>query len=384
MLVAPSLENIGGQAVQASRLLAYLNEEPSLEVSLFPINPRLPGKLSRLQGIKYLRTVATLVGYCSRLPQHVRAHDVIQIFSAAYFSFLLSSAPAILVARLYGKRIVLNYRSGEAEDHLARWGPVVNPMLRLCDIVAVPSGYLVDVFARFGLSARAIVNVVDTERFRFRERRPLRPVFLANRHLEPLYNVACVLRAFARIQEQVPEARLLVAGDGSQRGALEGLAAELKLRHVQWLGRVAPEAMPALYDAADIYLNAPDLDNMPGSILEAFASGLPVVTSDAGGIPYIVTHEATGLLVPRGDHEALAAAALRLLQDEALAARLASQALAECRKYRWPAVRSEWLDLYHGLAAARRQRWALSSGLRAQGSELGAQGPTSEALSPEP
>jgi glycosyltransferase involved in cell wall biosynthesis len=231
-------------------------------------------------------------------------------------------------------------------------------MLRLCDTVAVPSGYLVDVFARFGLPAQAIFNVVDTERFRFRPRRPPRPVFLANRHLEPLYNVACVLRAFARIQSAVPEARLLVAGDGSQRGALERLAAELDLRHVQFMGRVAPEAMPALYDTTDIYLNAPDIDNMPGSILEAFASGLPVVTSDAGGIPYIVTHEATGLLVPRGDDEALAAAALRLLQDDTLTARLTAQALAECRKYRWSAVRGEWLDLYHSLAAARGRKAA--------------------------
>src|SRR2546429_6888166 len=61
--------------------------------------------------------------------------------------------------------------------------------------------------------------------------------------------------------------------------------------------------MPGVYDAADVYLNAPDIDNMPGSILEAFASGLPVVTTDAGGIPYMVRDGENGLIVPRGDRK---------------------------------------------------------------------------------
>jgi glycosyltransferase involved in cell wall biosynthesis len=354
LLVAPSLETVGGQAVQAARLRARLAEEPSLCVSFVPINPRLPGPLGHLQRIRYVRTASTSVAYLALLARAIRAHDVVHVFSAAYLSFLLSSAPAVLLARLCGKRVVLNYRSGEAEDHLRRWGASAMPILRLADALVAPSGYLVDVFARFGLRAQTIANVVDTGRFRFRERRRLRPVFLSNRHLEPLYNVACVLRAFASIQHRVPEARLLVAGDGSERARLERLAAELGLRHTYFYGRVTPDAMPELYDAADVYLNTPEIDNMPGSILEAFASGLPVVTSDAGGIPYIVTHEETGLLVPRGDHEAVAGAALRLLRDGALAARLTARARAECRKYQWSVVRGDWLELYHSLAASPR------------------------------
>ena len=313
LIVAPSLGILGGQAVQAARLLARLRAEPSLEVAFLPVNPRLPGLFGRLQQVKYVRTVLTSVAYVASLLWRVRSFDVIHVFSASYTSFVIAPTPAILVAKLYGKKIVLNYRSGEAADHLARWRRTALPTIRLVDAVAVPSGYLVDVFARFNLRARSIFNFVETERFRFRPRRPLRPVFLSNRNLEPLYNVGCILRAFAIVQRRVPDATLTIAGDGSQRAALEQLARELDLRNTEFVGRVEQERMPDLCERADIYLNSSDIDNMPGSIIEAYAAGLPVVTTDAGGIPYILADGETGLMVGRGDHEALAAAALRLL-----------------------------------------------------------------------
>ena len=349
-LVAPSLDILGGQAVQAQRLLARLREVPSLDVHFLPVNPRLPGPLRLLQRVKYVRTVVTSVAYVAALLRQVPRYDVVHAFSASYFSYLLAPLPAMLAARLYGKRAVLNYRSGEAGDHLRRSRVAVRSM-RLADAIVVPSGYLVDVFAEFGLRARSIFNFVELEALPFRERPHPRPVFLSNRNLEPMYNVGCVLRAFAAIQRRVPEASLIVAGYGSQRAELEALVASLELRNVEFTGRVRPEEMPALYERADVYLNAPDIDNMPNSVIEAFACGLPVVTTDAGGIPYIVAHERTGLMVPRGDADGMAREALRLLAEPTLALRLARAARAEClRRFVWPAVRGEWERLYTGLA----------------------------------
>ena len=346
LIVAPSMDILGGQAVQAARLLEGLRQEPSLEVGFLPINPRLPGPLRLLQRIKYVRTLVTSLQYAASLLWRVRKYDLAHVFSASYLSFVIAPTPAILVSKLYGKKIVLNYHSGEAEDHLTRWRRTAIPTLHLADVIAVQSDYLVNVFARFNLKARAIFNHLEVQRFRFRARAPLRPIFLANRNLEPHYNVGCVLRAFAEIQRSVPEAQLIVVGDGSQRAELESLARSLSLRHTEFRGRVPPGEMRDVYGEADIYLNASEIDSMPISILEAFASGLPVVTTNAGGIPFIVTHEKTGLLVERDDHEALATAALRLLADGALASRITSGALSECEKYSWPSVRDAWLGLY--------------------------------------
>jgi glycosyltransferase involved in cell wall biosynthesis len=350
LVVAPSFDILGGQAVQAARLMMRLREEPSLEIGFLPINPRLPGIFRKLQAIKYVRTVVTSALYVATLLARVRKYDVIHVFSASYFSFVLAPTPAILIAKLYGKKIVLNYHSGEAEDHLARWPSAIST-IRRTDELAVPSEYLVRVFARFGLRARAICNTIETEAFRFRARRTFRARFLSNRNLESHYGVDCVLRAFAMIQKQIPEARLTVAGDGSQRSALERLSRDLQLQNIEFRGRVDHEEVFALYDAADIYLNGSEIDNQPLSLLEAFACGLPVVTTTAGGIPDIVTHEGTGLLVQCGDYQAMADEAIRLLQDTELTERITSNAREECRKYSWNAVRGQWLSLYDGLVA---------------------------------
>ncbi len=348
LMVAPTLPIIGGQTVQAGRLLDKFQNEPSLVVDLQPINPAF---FPRLQKIKYLRTFLTSFKYIADLLLKVPRYDVIHIFSASYYSFVLATTPAVLCAKLFGKKTILNYRSGEATDHLKTWKKTAIPTIRLFDLIVAPSGYLVDVFAEHGLAAETIFNFVNRERFHFRERKPLRPVFLSNRNFDALYNISCTLRAFALIQKKFPEAELIVVGDGEQKNELHRLSEELNLKNVEFSGAVAPEKMPEIYDRADIYLNSPNIDNMPNSIIEAFSCGLPVISTNAGGIPYIVETGKTGLLVEINDHEALAQAAIKILEDDELAQNIINQAYQDCQKYTWASVRGQWLETYRELAS---------------------------------
>jgi L-malate glycosyltransferase len=350
LIVGPSFDILGGQAVQAERLLEKLSQEASLEVGFLPINPRLPGPLQQLQKIKYVRTILTSIAYVSSLLLRVYKYDVLHVFSASYFSFVLAPTPAILIGKLYGRKVLLNYHSGEAEDHLRRWRKTAIPTIRLADLVIVPSNYLVRVFADFGLKARPIYNLIDSERFRFRERKPLQPRFLSNRSLESHYGVDVVLRAFRIIQQSIPEASLTIAGDGSQRRALQTLAKELDLRNTTFLGQVDPASIIDLYDAADVYLNGSEIDNQPLSILEAFSCGLPIVTTDAGGIPYMVDDGTTAMVVARGDHAQMAERAIGLFRNPALTKQLIERGREECSKYSWQAVRESWMNAYAELA----------------------------------
>jgi glycosyltransferase involved in cell wall biosynthesis len=348
--MAPSLDIFGGQSRQAVRLMDGLRLENAVEVSFIPHNPRLPGPLRWLQRIKYVRTIVTSLYYWALLLARVWRYDVIHVFSASYYSYLFCCAPAILIGRMYRVKVLVDYRSGEAEDHLRNWKLTAVPILRLADMIVVSSGYLQSVFAQFGLRTRTIVDIVELDTFVYRDRKPIRPVFLTSRLHEPLYNVPCVLRAFALIQERFPEASLTVAGDGWMRPQLEDLARELRLKNTEFVGRVAFERMPALYDGSDIYLTATDLDNMPGSVIECLACGVPVVTTDAGGVPYLVTHEKTALIVSRNDHRAMATSAIRLLEDNDLVLRLTRAGRESARQFTWPEVRTRWLQAYSELS----------------------------------
>jgi glycosyltransferase involved in cell wall biosynthesis len=146
----------------------------------------------------------------------------------------------------------------------------------------------------------------------------------------------------------------MVIGHGPEREHVHETARALALRNVEFVGAVRPAEMGQWYDRADVYLNASDIDNMPNSIIEAFACGLPVVTTRAGGIPYVVEHGRNGLLVDCGDHEALAAAALRLLEDAALAQRVIAEGLRDVEQlYTWAAVSDRWAAVYRRLVQAR-------------------------------
>lgn len=348
--------------MQAARLLSALQEAPEIEITFFPLNRPFPRPLKWVKRIPLLRTLGNVLFYNAGLLYQAWRHDVLHVFTAGLWSYTLWTIPALAITRLFGKKSVVNYRDGRAEQHLQHWRSA-RPTLLWADRIVAPSGYLVDVFAQYGIRAQSIFNIIDAERFRYRERRKLRPIFLANRSLEPLYNVGCILRAFEIIQSRYPEASLTIAHDGICRAELESLAADLKLRNTRFVGKVAPTNVPDLYDQADIYLTSPNLDCMPGSLLECFASGLPIVATEAGGIPYIAKNRKSALLVGLNDHEGLAQRAMELLENPDLVERLTRSGREQLQRYRPERVRDAWVALYQEITGA-----GLSShGLRAVG-----------------
>lgn len=350
-IVAPTLEILGGHAVQAAAMLDGWRHDPEVDAWLVPINPAPPAWLAPLARVRYARTIVTQLAYWPLLWRELRRADVVHVFSASYTSFLLAPVPAWLVARALGRPVLINYHSGEAADHLRR-SRLARAVLHRAGATIVPSRFLVDVLARAGLTAEAIANVVDRERFRFRRRDRLRPRLLSTRNFEPNYNVACTLRAFARVQARYPHATLTVVGSGGHEMALRVLATSLGLRGVTFAGRVAPADMARYYDEADVYLQTPAVDNMPLSVLEAFASGLPVVSTDVGGVRTILTHGIHGLLAPPDDDAAVATQVCRLLDEPGLGDRLAEAARRETDAYVWDAVRTRWAAAYTRLAEA--------------------------------
>ncbi len=172
----------------------------------------------------------------------------------------------------------------------------------------IPNG--VDL-ARFAVAGSAAAAAV-------RERWPGQgPVVGIVAALRPEKNVARLLRAFARVELS---ARLVIVGDGSERGSLENLAQALAVRdRVYFAGHVTEPA--PLYDAFDVFALSSDTEQMPLSMLEAMAAGLPVATTDVGDVRIMLAPENASAIVPAAD-EALAQALRLLLGDAALRHRM--------------------------------------------------------------
>ena len=334
-------------------------DDPDVEAWIVPVNPVPPPPLDRLLRVKYARTLATQLCYWPLLVRELRRADVVHVFSASYTSFLLAPLPAVLVARLLGKPVLLNYHSGEAPDHLSRSWIARATLRHAVDLNVVPSVFLQGVFAQLGIPASIVPNTIDRREFPYRvrdlRRQPVR--LLSTRNFEPLYNVACTLRAFALVQARFPDTSLTLVGSGSQESALKQLAADLQLRQVTFTGRVAPEDVGAFYESADLYVQTPAVDNMPLSVLEAFSSGLPVVSTDVGGVSAVLTPGTHGLLARANDPHSVASRIVQLIEQPDHARQLAATAHDACAQYEWRRVRDSWIAAYrHVLSAGRRPR----------------------------
>jgi glycosyltransferase involved in cell wall biosynthesis len=349
-IVAPSRRYVGGQSVQAELLLRSWQGADDVDVDFIPVDPTFPFLLRWVDRVPFLRTLVRQPIYLYRLWRGLKDADVAHIFSASYWSFVIAVTPACWMGRRRGAKTLVHYHSGEARDHLRRF-PRARATLKVADRLVVPSGYLVEVSREFGLQAQAIPNVVDLSQFAFRVRHPLCPHLICTRGFHPYYCVDVVVRAFARVQEIFPEARLDLVGGGPLEAEIRALVSDLKLTGVEFTGVVAHEKIARYYDRADIVINASRLDNMPVSILEAFASGMPVVSTDPEGMRYVVEDERTGLLSPPGDARALAENVIRVLRDSELADRLVLNAQREMQRYSWAAVRAQWMEVYRGMAS---------------------------------
>lgn len=352
-LVAPSLHYVGGQAVQADLLRRQWENDPDVRLKFIPIDPEFPFGMGWTKRVPVLRTIVREPLYLLKLWQELKDVDIAHVFSASYWSFMLAPAPALLLAWLQGKRTLVHYHSGEARDHLRRF-PVARSVLARAGLLVVPSKYLADVFGEFGFVPKVVPNIIDLSQFSYRVRRPLRPHLLCTRGFHPYYCVDLVIRAFAEIQREFSQARLDLVGSGPLESQLRGLVQELGLTGVNFTGVASRHEIGQFYNAADVFINGSRLDNMPVSILEAFASGTPIVSTDPEGMRYVVEDGCTGLLSPVGDAKALARNAIQLLRDSDLSSRIASNAYEHSKSYGWNEVRPQWLAIYGSLHKTSR------------------------------
>jgi glycosyltransferase involved in cell wall biosynthesis len=273
----------------------------------------------------------------------------------------LYSGPAFLYAevvvgllRLLRKPHVLTLHGGNLPAFGRRWPRRVGRLLRGATAVTTPSRYLLEWMRQYRSDIYLLPNAVDVSAYHFRVRERPRPRLVWLRAFHRMYNPMLAPAVAARISAGFPGAQLTMIGpdkeDGSQQDT-ERVAAAVQMRdRVAFAGAVQKREVPAWLDESDVFLNTTDVDNAPVSVVEAMAAGLCIVSTNVGGIPYLLEHEQDALLVPPRDEEAMARAVVRILTEPGLAARLSRNARAKAEQLDWAVILPKWEQLLASVA----------------------------------
>lgn len=344
MLVGPLPPPSGGMANQTAQLAKFLERE-GFDVQVVRSNQ--PCRIAWIERIRGLRAMVRLVPYIVRLSRAMRHADIAHVMANSGWAWHLFAAPAIWIAWLRGVPVIVNYRGGNAAAFLDRRIRLVRATINRTTAVIVPSRFLQEVFAKHSIATTIVRNVVDLGVFLPAPARPMQPHLVVTRNLEVIYDIGTAIRAFARVRGIHADAQMTIVGEGPEREILEALARGQGVSSaVRFTGRLDIAALPALYQSASVAVNPSRIDNAPNSLLEALASGVPIVSTNVGGIPYMVEDGRTALLVPAGDDAAMAEAICRVLDDPSLAASLAAAGRDCIAAYSWECVRPALFETY--------------------------------------
>ena len=267
----------------------------------------------------------------------------IDVFSGP--AFLWAEAAAWSLRRLH-KPYVFTLHGGSLPEFAARWPGRVRRLLASAKIVTAPSGYLKQRMAHCCPEIRVIPNPIDISLYPYRERSPARPKLIWLRAFHEIYNPVMAVKVVAALSSKYPDIQLTMVGPDKGDGSLQRTQAEVvKARLVQkvrFSGPVQKNEVPRVLSEADIFLNTTNVDNTPVSMIEAMACGLCVITTRAGGTPFLVSEGREGLLVECGDVQAMAEGVVRLLEDEPLARCLSQAARQKANDWNWPRMLADW------------------------------------------
>jgi glycosyltransferase involved in cell wall biosynthesis len=356
VLVGPLPPPSGGMANQTRQLAELLRGEGA-EVEMVATNAAYrPACVGRLPGV---RALFRLLPYLLALWRAAGRNQLLHVMANSGWSWHVFAAPAIWIGLLRGRPVLVNYRGGEAGTFLQRQAKVVGLSLRRASALLVPSGFLEAVFVQHGFLAEVLPNVVDLQRFKPAPAAelgqsavppavpPAAPHLLVARNLELLYDNATAIRALLIVRARHPNAKLTLAGSGPEALPLQSLVEELGLNGaVCFAGRLEREQMAEIYRSATLSINPSLADNMPNSVLESLASGVPVVSTHVGGVPFLVQHGVTALLVQPKDASAMADAVLRLLDDASLRQSLSTAGLAHVQRFTWAQIGPQLAAIY--------------------------------------
>lgn len=299
---------------------------------------------------------ARLVDMIQTSLRRIRSVSVVHIplYSGEAFIWAAISAQ---IAAMFRKPLVISLHGGNLPVFSEKWPRAVRHVLGLATTVVAPSDYLRSALRRYRSDIVLLPNPVELHKYTFRARDPIAPRLIWLRAFHKIYNPTLAPRMLAVLRQRHRDASLLMIGsdkgDGT-RQATERVTRELGLTDAVTFHGVIPKLdVPLWLDKGDIFISTTDIDNTPVSVLEAMACGLPVVSTNVGGVPYLLDDGRDALLVPRDDPGSMAEAVAQLIEHPDLARAITQAARRKVESFDWDTMVWRWQETF--LAAAFRQ-----------------------------
>lgn len=296
-----------------------------------------PGRISRLMDM-----LTTILHY-------KKDYEIALVDVYSGKAFIWAEACCFML-KLLNKPYILNLHGGNLPSFAARWPHRMRRFLNSARIVVVPSAYLLDTMVRYSSRIRVLPNPIDVNKYNYRLRKKPVPRLVWLRSFHAVYNPVMAPRFMASLLGKHPGAHLTMIGPDKKDGSYQNtkdLMVELGLVESMVLpGGIPKSDVPMWLDQGDIFVNTTNVDNTPVSVLEAMACGMCVVSTEVGGIPYLIKNEHDGLLVRPNDSEAMAAAVHRILTEPGLAELLSENAHLKAKQFDWSVILPEWQRLF--------------------------------------
>lgn len=253
-----------------------------------------------------------------------------------------------LIAQLYGKNYIPVLHGGELPTRARRTPRLAKLVFGNSHENVAPSNYLVSKFFDLNYKVMLIPNTLPLELYQYKKRVNISPKILYVRAFHDIYNPTMAIEVLYRVKQRFPDAELCMVGpdkDGTLANC-KTLAEELEVADsVKYTGQLPKEEWIKLSEGYDIFINTTNFDNTPVSVMEAMALGMPVASTDATGLPYLLKHEKVALLSPKGCGESMALNVIRFLENQPLVCELTSNGRKQVEGYEGNKVLEIWKKL---------------------------------------
>jgi len=282
--------------------------------------------------------------------RHIYKIAQIDVFSGK--AFIFSECCSWLLNKL-NKPIVLTLHGGGLADFANSHPERVRRVFQRALKIITPSPFLQGAMQNYHPGIHFIPNPIDISSAIVRIRENPQPVLIWVRAFHQIYNPSLAVKVVKILASDFPDLHLLMIGPDKGDGSLNRFHQEaVRLgvdKRIEIIGAVSHEDIPVWLDIGDVFLNTTNYDAAPRSVLEAMANGLCVVSTNVGGMPYIIEDGVNGLLVPPDEPKLLSDAVRTILTNQHLAVTLSKNAHQEALKHDWSLILPQWETLLKGL-----------------------------------